>query len=639
MGGIDGFTKLMLHCNGIDASTYFDDASAGTHPITAIATAQVDTAQKKFGTGSLLCDGDSDYIYSVDSADWDIANANFTIDFWVRFNSVAASAGFAGQYASGTDFWTIAWYQPGTDLRLYVYNSGVGDTYLHCSWNPSVNTWYHIAVVRSGNSGYIFIDGVDQSASLDGWLSFSSFQADLDIGYQEDGSWYLNGWMDEFRISKGVARWTANFTPPTKEYSVPDVTIEASVIDIEILIQAPIISVGVKIAPSAILASAEIQEPTIVAVQKVEGFDYRIVIKDIDGNVRAFVEKEAMDISWQYNRIGGCGAFNFTLPRRFDDQGDLGGDYEILIYRRSSVGAHTLWYSGFLEDRMPSLTEPEKIAVKGYGYSAQLSRIIVDATYSSKEISVIVKDILDNYVVPNTDITYDAADIEATTFTADTLTFNTTAQNALKTLAEIAGTREWGVDENKKFFFKARSSTVNFYYFAGHKVTSFSNIDSFREIINRIYIEGGEVGGTKYERTINDTDSQAKYGLREQIYQNAAITTGSVADQFGGAILAEKGDLARRGKLTVVDDLIQNESTIPLGTLIFRTTGVRYGEKKYGTFLYSGEVKYQINKINYHIEDNKTLVKTLDLGQLRPSISEEIEQLAFELEQLRAARE
>ena len=96
--------------------------------------------------------------------------------------------------------------------------------------------------------------------------------------------------------------------------------------------------------------------------------------------------------------------------------------------------------------------------------------------------------------------------------------------------------------------------------------------------------------------------------------------------------------MARRGKLTITGENAQLETTTPLGLLVFRTTGIRYGEKNYGEFLYSGEVEYQINKVRYTVGTNRSLIKTIDLGQLRPSVSEEIEQLSFELEMLRAAR-
>jgi len=101
---------------------------------------------------------------------------------------------------------------PPTDLRFkcfYVQPVSV-----------TTHTWYHVAFVRSGNSWYIFLNGVSQSLTLGGG-SFSNSQpdvaAELQIGPRASAR-YLNGWLDEFRVSNGVARWTSNFAPPTARY-------------------------------------------------------------------------------------------------------------------------------------------------------------------------------------------------------------------------------------------------------------------------------------------------------------------------------------------------------------------------------------------------------------------------------------
>jgi len=167
----------------------------------------------------------------------------------------------------------------------------------------------------------------------------------------------------------------------------------------------------------------------------------------------------------------------------------------------------------------------EMIDVTGHGYFDQLGRYYVDRDYSSDEISVIVKDILDNDVVTPSDISYDAGDVAATSYTPDTLEFNTDAKSALETLADIAGSREWGVDKDRKFFFKAKSTTPGFYFTMGRYVTDFQADQSFGDIINRVIVQGGESSGSPFTRTVNDTDSQTKYGRRDKVIQNSSITT------------------------------------------------------------------------------------------------------------------
>jgi hypothetical protein len=328
------------------------------------------------------------------------------------------------------------------------------------------------------------------------------------------------------------------------------------------------------------------------------------------------------------------------IPVKYGKEGILGGDYNICIYYYDKpTKTMILWYQGLIEEKSPEVNEDdETIKIIGYGYSSQLKRILVDTTITSKEVSVAVKAILDTYITPNTNITYDAGDIEATTFTIDSLTFDTDVLNVIQTLADIVGTREWGVDCNRKFFFKARSSTVGYRYPAGGKVKSFNAVDSFRDIINSVKLEGGDVSDVKYTRPGNDAQSIATYGKREKILTNSAITTNDVADQYINAYLAENKFLKRRATSIIVNEETRQEVTIPIPLFVYMLPGVRYGEEKYGTFLYSGDVEYIINSIKYKIEDNGSLTKSLELGEIINELAKPFSQLEAEIDQLRAAR-
>lgn len=371
--------------------------------------------------------------------------------------------------------------------------------------------------------------------------------------------------------------------------------------------------------------------------------EYRLELRDNNFNLLELLEKEAKDISFEYKRIGGCGGFNFEVPREYGDEGSLGGDFDVRIYRYNpSIRTYDLWFSGFIEEKTPKIADIEIIDVNGYGYVAQLKRVIVNKEYLNTEISAIVKDILDTFVVPNTKIIYEAADIENTGFTADKLTFNTSAMDAIQTCAEIVGSREWGVDRNRKFFFKARSETLTKIYSIGGMVADFSSKELFKDIVNKVYLEGGTVVGVKYTRSGQDARSILKYELREEKKSNSSVTTDDVADQLIAAILAElKGgaDIPRTANMTIIGEDILYESSVPLGLLRLETPGIRYGERKYGTFLYSGHINYQVNSIRYLIRESGILVKRIDLGRLRSSLAESISKLEYELEQLRTARE
>jgi hypothetical protein len=94
----------------------------------------------------------------------------------------------------------------------------------------ATGTWYHIAFERVATTCKIFIDGVSQTLTelnAIGTSDVGDLSGNLVIGRNANAGWgqYVNGWIDEFRVSKGIARWTANFTPPTAEYDSNPTTI------------------------------------------------------------------------------------------------------------------------------------------------------------------------------------------------------------------------------------------------------------------------------------------------------------------------------------------------------------------------------------------------------------------------------
>ena len=367
--------------------------------------------------------------------------------------------------------------------------------------------------------------------------------------------------------------------------------------------------------------------------------DHRIELRDRNFDLLEILEKDAYSISWKYNRLGGCGNFSLNLARKYNAPKALSGFFDIRIYKRNSANNYSLWFAGYIEEKEGTLGSKERINISGVGYVGQLRTVIVDTTYTSNEISVIVKDILDNYVVPNTDITYDAGDIEDTGFTADSVEFKGNAMRAFETLAEIAGEREWGVGADKKFFFKQRSDVIGFRFVRGKQIKGYSPVFNFRDIVNKLYLEGGDVGGSKYTRTKTASQSILKYGTLEKIIQNSSITTDSVADQYLTAILDEKSDLDIKAKLKLIDYESRFEDSIPLPLIEIMELGVRYGEDYYGNFLYSGDLAFRINNISYKLDDKGgALGISLDLGTRKTSLVDSIGRLDYRIEQLRQAR-
>ncbi|MFA7209782.1 MAG: LamG domain-containing protein, partial [Parcubacteria group bacterium] len=209
----DLYTKLLIHSDG--------DASSSQHNITSYNNPVFDAATKKFGGSSIKFNGSGSYLNSSDSDDWSFDSGDFTIDMWVRFDSVdntwSALAGQSG--LAPTRGWALA-YNNTNGLAFQHSTNGTDWITDYFAWTPSVSTWYHIALVRTGDNLKAFVDGsqIGSDASMTGVIYNNT--SSLGIGtYGDYLGDYLNGRIDEFRISKGVARWTSGFTPSTSSYA------------------------------------------------------------------------------------------------------------------------------------------------------------------------------------------------------------------------------------------------------------------------------------------------------------------------------------------------------------------------------------------------------------------------------------
>ncbi|MFN8414081.1 MAG: LamG-like jellyroll fold domain-containing protein, partial [Anaerolineales bacterium] len=200
----DNHTVSLLHLDGTDQAKVFPDLTGKTW--NSVGDAQIDTAQSKFGGASALFDGTGDYLNTADHDDFAFGSGDFTIDFWVRFNALPASGNYAMLYEQieSTQNYNYIYYRNNygglTGLTVVMKNGGT-DVFATTTsnWTAATNTWYHIAVVRNGNTGKIYIDGVEKgSVAVTG--SAANVNANVHLGYNTFNSNYgLNGWLDEVR--------------------------------------------------------------------------------------------------------------------------------------------------------------------------------------------------------------------------------------------------------------------------------------------------------------------------------------------------------------------------------------------------------------------------------------------------------
>ncbi|MBI3189344.1 MAG: VCBS repeat-containing protein, partial [Ignavibacteriales bacterium] len=209
----DANTVLLLHMNETSGGTVADSSGNGNNG-TATGTTIVDG---KFGKARSF-NGSTDYISVPDNSVFNFGNSDFTIECWVKFNGTpVANATFFSQSTDGvggnTQYMQLlsgnnVWFQF-YDLTGSLIVSNFN------SWTPAANTWYHIAIVRSGTSWMTFINGVKQSAVTTANVTYPNYTGAFVIGALNQNGIFSNfhsGIIDEVRISnKARQPWEFNY--------------------------------------------------------------------------------------------------------------------------------------------------------------------------------------------------------------------------------------------------------------------------------------------------------------------------------------------------------------------------------------------------------------------------------------------
>lgn len=233
------YTKLLIHADGINGSTSFTDSELTPKPISANGNAVVSTAQSKFGGASAYMNDSSGYLQFANSSDFDFGTENFTLDFWFYMTGHPLSNNYSSFIISREDWANYFVFFIGssdygggplaglgynidgtaTNKGSIIYaNEGV--------YSYSLNTWYHVALVRDGANLNLYKNGtllntnnIGASTTIKFPTNNVQFGRHLYMSCNAGDYCQLRGFADEIRISKGIARWTSNFTPPTQAYS------------------------------------------------------------------------------------------------------------------------------------------------------------------------------------------------------------------------------------------------------------------------------------------------------------------------------------------------------------------------------------------------------------------------------------
>jgi len=208
-------TELLLPFDGTNGATTTSDSSNKNHTLTFGGTAQLSTAQSKFGGTSLLLDGNSDYVNtggSNSSFTW--GTSDFTIECWIYLNSIGTNENIFSHSSPSAG---IEWLLDGSSgLKIYM---GGGSWFINgtvtSSSGISTGQWIHVALVRNGSNFDTYVNGTKGGTTASSATSISAPSSNPYIGCNRGSSNFIDGYIDDFRITIGRARYTSSFTAPT----------------------------------------------------------------------------------------------------------------------------------------------------------------------------------------------------------------------------------------------------------------------------------------------------------------------------------------------------------------------------------------------------------------------------------------
>lgn len=212
--------SLLLSGDGSNGSTTFTDLSSNSHTVTAVGDTQISTSIKKFGTGSVKFDGSGDYLIAGENLELAPGAGDFTVEFWM-YGITGGNNFYNGLYQNYTNAENRT-----TALRINTHNADQTSLMVQTAATGLITTssgvvtsdaWNHVALVRNGSSLVLYVNGVS-AGSTTNTTNFSDGYAIIGNARYGSNDYLFAGYIDDFRITKGVARYTSNFTAPTAAF-------------------------------------------------------------------------------------------------------------------------------------------------------------------------------------------------------------------------------------------------------------------------------------------------------------------------------------------------------------------------------------------------------------------------------------
>jgi hypothetical protein len=194
------------------------DATAKNN-LETVGNAQISTAQSKFGGSSIAFDGTGDWLLVPAGQNWEFGSGDFTVEMWLNPSSTTTTDAVISKgnaSSTGNEVWTLQW---GSANKLEFYSGGgLASPIVTSTTAFSTGAWYHVAVTRASGTTRIFVGGALEASSVTSYTVSVGGALYVAAGWFAPSSRDTSGYIDDLRITKGVARYTANFTAPTAAF-------------------------------------------------------------------------------------------------------------------------------------------------------------------------------------------------------------------------------------------------------------------------------------------------------------------------------------------------------------------------------------------------------------------------------------
>jgi hypothetical protein len=211
------YVSLLLHMDGINGGTSFPDETGKT--VTPHGLVTTSTLQQKFGPTSALFVTSGDWLSVVADASLEFGAGNYTIEGWA-YNDTGGGEkcliDFRSAGIEGVGIYLTSTFAGGISFAV---NNNIGSICYAPSSALPASTWVHWAIVRTGTTILVFVDGALVATGTDARTYGTG--AGVVIGANSAGAQSVSAYVDDLRVTKGIARYTAAFVPPTAPFPYP----------------------------------------------------------------------------------------------------------------------------------------------------------------------------------------------------------------------------------------------------------------------------------------------------------------------------------------------------------------------------------------------------------------------------------